>query len=140
MKHLILAAAAALALVACDSGGTATETAPAPAPVAAAPAPAPEPEPEPVGMPGLTAPYATEAEWTAACTAVPLDATVCDCVGKATTATLGAPAYYTWVWEAYVQRNAIAQNRSKRWLEENSIDEAGAKKFTDAVGKCYVTQ
>ncbi len=138
MKHLVLAAVAALALAACDSGSS-TETAPAPV-AAAAPAPAPEPEPAPAGMPGLTAPYASEAEWTAACTAVPLDATVCDCVGKATTGTLGAQAYYTWVWEAYVQRNSIAQSRSKRWLEGNGVDEAGSKAFTGAVGKCYVTQ
>jgi hypothetical protein len=58
----------------------------------------------------------------------------------ATVATLGEQGLYTWVHEAYVKRNAIAQARSKTWFTENGIDAAGQQKFADAVGKCYVTQ
>jgi hypothetical protein len=91
-------------------------------------------------MPGLTAPFATEAEWSAACVGQQLDKTICDCAAKATVATLGAKGLYTWVWEGYIQRIGMGQVRSKKWFTDNGIDAAGQQKFADAVGKCYVTQ
>src|SRR5262245_38155614 len=103
---LIALAATALTATACDDGGT--KTADAPAPAAAPPPPSPPPPPPPPAvMPGLSAPYATEAEWVAACTAAPLDKTVCECAGKAITKDQGQKAYFQWAWEAYITRTGM---------------------------------
>lgn len=132
-------AIASLGIAACDNGGT-TETASTAAPAASPPPPPPPPPPAPSGMPGLTEPYATEAEWVEGCKGPGLDQAICDCGVKATVKTLGPQALYAWVWEAYIQRNAIAQARSKTWFTANGVDEAKQKAFTDEIGKCYVTQ
>ncbi len=133
-------AIASLGAAACDSGGGKTET-PAAAP-AASPPPPPPPAPAPASseMPGLTAPFAAEADWVADCKAAGLDPTICDCAVKATVKTLGPEALYTWVHEAYVKRNAIAQARSKTWFTNAGVDEAKQQAFTTEIGKCYVTQ
>jgi hypothetical protein len=91
-------------------------------------------------MIGLTAPYASEADWSAACQAQQLHQTICDCAAKATVATLGEKALFTWVWEGYIQRVGMGQVRSKKWFTDNGLDAAAQQKFADAVGKCYVTQ
>lgn len=136
---LIALAIASLGVAACDDGGSKTaETTPAPA--AAPPPPPPPPAPASTAMPGLTAPFATEAEWVADCKSTGLDVTICDCAVKATTKTLGANGLFTWVHEAYVKRNSVAQARSKKWFTENGVDEAKQKAFTTEIGKCYVTQ
>lgn len=91
-------------------------------------------------MPGLTAAFATEAEWVEDCKSTGLDPTICDCAVKATVKTLGAEGLYTWVHEAYVKRNSVAQARSKKWFTEAGVEEAKQKAFTTEIGKCYVTQ
>ena len=138
---------AALAVVACDSGGDAADTAPATTTAAApAAAPPPPPPPEPAPAPaaelaGLAAPFASRADWTAACVAdAKLDQSICDCAGAATVKTLGDKALFTWVWEGYIQRSGMGQVRSKKWFTDNGVDTAGQQKFADEVGKCYVTQ
>jgi hypothetical protein len=139
---LVALAATALTAAACDSGGG-TETAattPAAAPPPPPAAPPPPPPPPAAELVGLATPFPSEAEWSAACQSQDLDKTICDCAGKATVATLGAQALYTWVHEAYIRRNAVAQNRSKNWFTSNGIDTAAQQKFADAVGKCYVKQ
>lgn len=141
MRLVIVAAVAALGLGACDSGEenlTAVQRAAQSRPAATAPAPAAQPAAS--GALGLTVPFASEADWVAACTAVPLHEDVCGCAGKAVSATLGAEAFYAWVWEAYVERNSIAHTRSVRWMDEKGLDEAARKNFTDEIGKCYVRQ
>lgn len=135
-------AIASLGVAACDSGGgaeTASTTAPAASPP---PPPPPPPPPAPAveAMPGLTAAFATEAEWVDSCKSTGLDASICDCGVKATTKTLGKEALYVWVYEAYIKRNSIAQARSKTWFTNNGVDEAKQKTFTTEIGKCYVTQ
>jgi hypothetical protein len=134
-------AIASLGVAACDSGGG-TETASTAAPAAAPPPPPPPPPPAPAAdtMPGLTAAFATEAEWVESCKSTGLDVTICDCGVKATTKTLGAEGLYVWVYEAYIKRNSIAQARSKTWFTANGVDEAKQKAFTAEIGKCYVTQ
>jgi hypothetical protein len=88
-------------------------------------------------MLGLSAPYATEADWVAACVSNgKLDKTVCECVGKATTKELGQKGYYQWVWEGYVQNAGMGRVRGKKWFEDNKMDE---KKFAAAAGKCFVS-
>ena len=134
----IALAVASLGVAACDDGG-ASKTASAAAPAAAPPPPPPPPKPAPTAMPGLTAPFATEADWVADCKGTGLDVTICDCAVKATTKTLGAQGLYTFVHEAYVKRNSVAQARSKKWFAENGVDEAKQKAFTTEIGKCYVT-
>jgi hypothetical protein len=135
-------AIASLGAAACDSGGPA-ETASTAAP-AAAPPPPPPPPPPPApaadAMPGLTAPFATEAEWVESCKSTGLDPTICDCGGKAVVKTLGAEGLYVWAYEAYIKRNSIAQARSKTWFAANGVDETKQKAFTTEIGKCYVTQ
>jgi hypothetical protein len=133
---LIALAATALTVAACDDGG-ATKTAEAPAPAAARPPPPPAPPPP---MPGLSAPFATEAEWVAACTAAPLDKTICECAGKAAVKEAGEKSLYTWVWEGYIQRVGMGKIRSDKWFADNGIDKAGQQKFADAIGKCYVSK
>jgi hypothetical protein len=138
---LIALAVASLGVAACDDGGSKTAST-APAPAAAPPPPPPPPPPAPAasGMPGLTAPFATEADWVADCKGTGLDVTICDCAVKATTKTLGANALYTWVHEAYVKRNSVAHARSKKWFTETGVDETKQKSFAAEISKCYVTQ
>lgn len=139
----LLAASAALALGACDSGGGAAPAATPAAekPVAAAPAPEPAPAPAAAApsIPGMTAAFATEAEWIAGCTATTpkIPESVCTCVSKATIKEIGVTGLFTWVWEGYVNRNGMGQVRSKKWFADNGIDSAKQQKFADAVGKCY---
>jgi hypothetical protein len=146
MKVSFAAAAvlAALSVAACDSGGVADTTAATTA--AAPPAPAASPPPAAASAPsaelaGLSAPFATEADWVAACiNDADLDKSICDCAGAATTKTLGEQALFTWVWEGYIQRSGMGQVRSKKWFTDNGVDTAAQQKFADEVGKCYVTQ
>jgi hypothetical protein len=91
-------------------------------------------------MPGLSAPYATEAEWVEGCKGASLDPTICDCAVKATVKELGVQGLYTWVWEGYIKREGMGQVRSKKWFTDTGIDAAKQQKFADEVGKCYVTQ
>jgi hypothetical protein len=139
----IVFAVTALVATACDSGGgteTAANTAPAPAP-AAAPPPPPPPPPAPTGIPGLSVPYATEAEWVAACTTEgKINATVCECAGKAITKDQGQKAYFQWAWEAYITRTGMGSVRAKKWFTDNGMDTKAEQKFADELGKCFVTQ
>ena len=139
----IVFAVAALVATACDSGGgteTAATTTPAAAP-AAAPPPPPPPPPAPTGMPGLSAPYATEAEWVAACTTEgKIHVTVCECAGKAITKDQGQKAYFQWAWEAYITRTGMGSVRAKKWFTDNGMDTKAEQKFADELGKCFVTQ
>jgi hypothetical protein len=136
---LIALAATALTATACDEGGT--KTAEAPAPAAAPPPPAPPPPPPPpAAIPGLSAPFATEAEWAAACVSeAKLDKTICDCAGKAAVKEQGVKSLYSWVWEGYIQRVGMGKIRSDKWFADNGVDKAGQQKFADAIGKCYVS-
>ena len=136
---LVALAATALTAVACDTGGTQTAEAPAAAPAPPPPPAAPPPPPPPAAMPGLSAPYASEAEWSAACVEQKLDKSICDCVAKATVKEIGTKGLYAWVWEGYVQRVGMGKVRSDKWFADNGLDKAAQQKFADAVGKCYVT-
>lgn len=135
---IIALAAAALAATACDSGTTTTvpvEAAPAAAP------PPPPPPPKPASMPGLSEPYATEADWVAGCTTDgKIDKTVCECAGKAITADQGQKAYFQWAWEAYINRTGMGSVRAKKWFTDNGMDTKAEQKFASALGKCFVTQ
>lgn len=146
MKLLITVSAAAILLLgACDSGGGAPDATPAAAPAAA---PAPDPEPAAPAAPSASeaaaaraAVFADEAAFSAACVAEgALDATVCDCVSKKTVETIGAGGLFRWVWEGYVNRDGMAQMRSRKWFTDNGFDTAGQQKFADAVGTCYTLQ
>jgi hypothetical protein len=143
LTHILLttvASAAALVLSACDDGSKpATPVATAPAAPSPAPAAAPAPAPAATAVAGMTAPFATEAEWVASCTGAKLPDSVCTCVSKAAVKEIGVQGLYTWVWEGYVNRNAIAQGRSKIWFTKTGIDGPAQQKFADAVGKCYVS-
>ena len=137
---IIALAATALAAAACDSG-TPAATTPAAAAPAAAPPPPPPPPPAPTGMPGLSEPYASEADWVAACTTeAKIDASVCGCAGKAITKDQGAKAYFQWAWEAYINRTGMGSVRAKKWFTDNGMDAKAEQKFADAIGKCFVTQ
>jgi invasion protein IalB len=143
MRTALLAAlaVAALAATACDSGGGETTTA-STTPAAAPPAPPPPPPPPaPTSLPGLSEPYATEADWAAACTTEgKIDKTVCECAGKAITADQGQKAYYQWAWEAYINRTGMGSVRAKKWFTDNGMDTKAEQKFASALGKCFVTQ
>ncbi len=76
----------------------------------------------------------------AACTAAPIDKSICECVSKATVKEIGTKGLYIWVWEGYVQRVGMGQVRSKKWFTDNGLDTKAQQKFADAVGKCYVMQ
>jgi hypothetical protein len=140
----IVFAVAALVATACDGGGgteTAANTAPAAAPAAAPPPPPPPPAPASSGLPGLSTPYATEADWVAACTTEgKINATVCECAGKAVTKDQGQKAYYQWAWEAYITRSGMGSVRAKKWFTDNGMDTKAEQKFADELGKCFVTQ
>ena len=135
---IIALAATALAATACDSGTTTTvpvEAAPAAAP------PPPPPPPKPASMPGLSEPYATEADWVAGCTTDgKIDKTVCECAGKAITADQGQKAYFQWAWEAYINRTGMGSVRAKKWFTDNGMDTKAEQKFANTLGKCFVTQ
>jgi hypothetical protein len=140
----LVLAVASLSAAACDDGGSKTATTTTPAP-AASPPPPPPPPPAPApaaaGIPGLSTPYATEAEWVAACKETGgLDASICECAGKAANKELGAKGLYTWIWEGYIKREGMGEVRSRKWFEDNGFDKPARQKFADAVGKCYVTQ
>lgn len=140
---LVALAATALTVAACGESGGGNESAtvtPAAAPPAPPPA-APPPPPAPTGIAGLTAPYATEAEWAAACTSEgKIDKTVCECAGKAVTKDQGQKAYFQWAWEAYITRTGMGSVRAKKWFADNGMDTAAEQKFASALGKCFVTQ
>ena len=138
---LVALAATAMTAAACDNAGTQTAEAPAAAP-APPPAAPPPPPPPPAAIAGLSTPFADEAAFVAACSAVEpkIDATICACVGKATVKEVGAKGLYTWVWEGYVQRVGMGKVRSDKWFADNSLDKVAQQKFADAVGKCYVAQ
>ena len=136
---LIALAATALTAAACDNAGT--KTAEAPPPATAPPPPAPPPPPPPASIPGLTAPFATEADWVNACiNDAKLDKSICDCAGKAVIKEQGQKSLYVWVWEGYIQRVGMGKVRSDKWFADNGIDKAGQQKFADAIGKCYVSK
>ena len=137
---LIALAAAALTAAACDDGSGA-KTAEAP-PAAAPPPPAPPPPPPPpAAIPGLSAPFATEADWVNACVNdAKLDKAICECAGKAAVKEAGEKSLYSWVWEGYIQRVGMGKVRSDKWFADNGIDKAGQQKFADAIGKCYVSK
>jgi len=137
----LVLAVATLSAAACDDGGSKTATTAAPAPAASPPPPPPAPAPAAAGIPGLSTPYATEAEWVAACKDTGgLDASICDCAGKAANKELGAKGLYTWIWEGYIKREGMGQVRSRKWFTENGIEKPAQQKFADAIGKCYVAQ
>jgi colicin import membrane protein len=148
MKKYVFMVAAALALSACDAPAPtpdpAVEAAAAKAAAdkaaadkAAADAAAAA---EAAKTAAAAAPMADEATWVSACTTAGVDAQICACAGKQTMATLGAKALYPWVWEGYVNRDGMAQMRSRKWMTDNGFDTAAQQKFADAVGTCYVTQ
>ena len=138
-------AAAVLMLSACDSGGNSTATAPTPAPArTAAPVPQPQAPPQPSASEAAAARaavFADEAAFVASCTTEgQLDATVCECVSKKTVETIGAGGLFRWVYEGYVNRDGMAQMRSRKWFTDNGFDTAGQQKFANAVGTCYTLQ
>lgn len=144
MRLTMLAAAiAAVTLAACDSGREQTATARAPA---AAPTRAPEPAAPPApsaseAAAARAAAFADEASFADACaTEGQIDASVCACVGQKTVETLGAGGLFRWVYEGYVNRDGMAQMRSRKWFADNNIDSAGQQKFADTIGTCYSLQ
>ena len=89
-------------------------------------------------MPGLSAPFATQADWVNACVNdAKLDKSICDCAGKAAVKEQGEKSLYVWVWEGYIQRVGMGKIRSDKWFTDNNLDKAAQQKFADAVGKCY---
>lgn len=136
----IAVTAIAVAAAGCDSGTTATTAAPAAAPAAPAAAPPAPPAPPPASaaLPGLSVPYATEADFVTGCVNDgKIDKTVCECTGKAVTKEQGPKAYYQWAWEAYIKRTAGF--RAKKWFTDNGMDSKAEQKLADAIGKCFVT-
>ncbi|RYY95302.1 MAG: hypothetical protein EON61_22715 [Alphaproteobacteria bacterium] len=133
---LALFAAVAFTAAACDAPKEAA--APAPAPVVAKKA-EPIPEPEPTVLPGMSAPWASEAEWVAACTgATPaIPEAVCTCASKALVKEVGAAGLYNWGFEWFINRNGMGQVRGKNWMETNGHDAAKQQKLADEVRKCY---
>lgn len=133
---LALCTAAAVTVAGCDAPKEAT--APAPAPVVAKKA-EPIPEPAPTVLPGMSAPWATEAEWVAACTgaAPAIPETVCTCASKALVKEVGATALYNWGFEWFINRNGMGQVRGKNWMESNGHDAAKQQKVADEIRKCY---
>jgi len=92
-------------------------------------------------MPGLSEPYATEADWVAGCTNDgKIDKTVCECAGKAVTKDQGQKAYFQWAWEAYITRTGMGAARAKKWFTDNGMDTKAEQKFANELGKCFVTQ
>ena len=138
---LVALAATALTATACDDSGTKTAEAPPPAAAPPPPPPAPPPPP-PADLVGLSTPYATDVDWSAACVSeAKLNKEVCDCAGKAAVKEQGQKSLYSWVWEAYIQRAGMgAKVRSDKWFGDNGIDKAGQQKFADAIGKCFVSK
>ena len=139
MRGILLAAlsAAAVALTGCD----APKEPAAPAPVAAAPAPKPEPVPEPAPtvLPGMSAPWATEAEWVTACKGADpaIPEAVCTCAAKAFVKEIGTEGLYNWVYEWFINRNGMGQARGKNWMQTNGHDSAKQQKVADEIRKCY---
>ena len=133
---LALFVAVALTAAACDAPKEAA--APAPAPVAAKKA-EPIPEPEPAVLPGMSAPWASEAEWVTACTGAQpaIPETVCTCASKALAKELGTAGLYNWGYEWFINRNGMGQVRGKNWMEANGHDAAKQQKLADEVRKCY---
>jgi hypothetical protein len=86
---------------------------------------------------GMTTPFASLAEWTAACETSGLDAKICTCAGENTVKTLGEKGLYTWVYEGYVNRDGSARMRSGKFFTAAGLDTAAKQKFADAVGACY---
>ncbi len=142
MRATLLAvlAVAAFAVTACDAPKEPAAPAAA-APAAAPPPPAPEPTPEPAAtvLPGLSAPWATEAEWVASCAAAqpPIPESVCTCSSKAFVKEIGADGLYNWVYEWFINRNGMGQARGKNWMEANGHDSTKQQKVADAIRKCY---
>ena len=133
---LALCTAVAFTVAACDAPKEAA--APAPAPVVAKEA-EPIPEPAPTVLPGMSAPWASEAEWVAACTGAtpPIPETVCTCASKALVKEVGATALYNWGFEWFINRNGMGQVRGKNWMESNGHDAAKQQKVADEIRKCY---
>lgn len=136
---LTIFAAAAFALTACDAPKEPAAPV-AEAPVAPKP-PAPEPAPElaSAALPGMSAPWASEAEWVTACKGAEpaIPELVCTCAGKAFVKEVGADGLYNWAYEWFINRNGIAQARGKRWMDENGHDSAKQQKVADEIRKCY---
>lgn len=141
MRAILLAAfvAAAFSVTGCDAPKQ--PAAPAAVAPAAAPAPKPEPipEPAPTVLPGMSTPWATEAEWVAACTAAepPIPESVCTCAGKAFVKEVGTDGLYNWVFEWFINRNGMGQARGKNWMQTNGHDSAKQQKVADEIRKCY---
>lgn len=86
---------------------------------------------------GMVTPFASLADWTTACGAAGVEASICKCAGEKTVATLGEKGLYTWVWEGYVNRDGAARMRSGKFFTDAGLDNAAKQKFADAVGTCY---
>lgn len=135
---LTISVAAAFAVTACDAP---KEPAAPVATAAAAPKPAPEPvtEPAPPVLPGMSAPWASDAEWVTACqgSTPPIPESVCTCANKAFVKEIGANGLYNWAFDWFINRNGIAQARGKAWMEANGHDSAKQQKVADEIRKCY---
>lgn len=148
MKSLIAIPVLALALAACDSGGSSssstTTAAPAPASAptkTAAEIAAEEREAEIAAerarLAGMTTPYASAEEWTAACTESGVDASICECTVDVAVERIGVEGLYTWVWEGYVNADGRARLRSNKFFSDNGISTEDQQAFADAIGNCY---
>jgi len=133
---LALLAAVAFTAAACDAPREADAAAPKPVAIKKA---EPVPEPAPTVLPGMSAPWASEAEWVTACTgATPaIPESVCTCASKALVKEVGAAGLYNWGFEWFINRNGMGQVRGKNWMETNGHDAAEQQKLADDVRKCY---
>ncbi len=148
MKSVIIVCASILALSACgESGGGASSGSTASAPAAPAKTAAQieaekrtaaaEAERARLASAGLTAPYASEEEWVAACQTAGVDAKICECTGEAAVKQIGVKGLYNWVWEGYVTRDGTARMRSNKFFTDNGLTSEDQQKFADEVGACY---
>ena len=139
MRATLLAVLAAVAFTAAACDAPKEAAAPAPKPVAAKKA-EPIPEPAPTVLPGMSAPWATEAEWVKACEGAdpPIPNAVCTCGSKVLLKEIGPAGLYNWGFEWFINRNGMGQARGKNWLETNGHDTAKQQKIADEVRKCYV--
>jgi hypothetical protein len=138
MRATLLAVLAAVAFTAAACDAPKEAAAPAPKPVAKKAEPIPEPTP--TVLPGMSAPWATEAEWVKACEGAepPIPNAVCTCGSKVLIKEIGPAGLYNWGFEWFINRNGMGQARGKNWLETNGHDSAKQQKIADEVRKCYV--
>lgn len=136
---LTVLVAAVFSVAGCDAPKEPAAPAAAAPAAAPAPKPAPVPEPTPTVLPGMSAPWATEAEWVKACTSAEpaIPESVCTCAGKAFVKEVGTDGLYNWVFEWFINRNGMGQARGKNWMQTNGHDSAKQQKVADAIRKCY---